>query len=54
MNEWEYLIEILERSIKKNGSKEITTEHLLRMMKMAERKVDSDDCSDLVGMGHED
>ena len=35
MNE---LIEVLELSIKKNGSVPLTTQHLLNILKMAERR----------------
>ena len=54
MSEWEYLEEILEYSIKKNGDKPITLKHLLAMMKLADKKFEQDDKLDLIGMGWED
>jgi len=34
----EDIIEVLELSIKKNGSMPLTTQHLLNILKMAERR----------------
>lgn len=42
MDDWEYLKDILEHSIKKHGDKPLTTKHLLAMMNMAERMVERD------------
>ena len=42
----EEVIEILEFSIKKNGSIPLTTEHLLNILKMAKNKLEQDDRSD--------
>lgn len=54
MDNWEYLKEILEYSIKKNGNKTLTTEHMLAMMNMADKKAECDDRYDLIGYGHDD
>jgi hypothetical protein len=43
MERWDLLLELLEASLKKNGNKEITIQHLINMMKMVDRKIDDYD-----------
>ncbi len=45
---YEYLIEVLEASVKKNGAdKVLTLGHLLAIVKMAERECNRDDGPDV-------
>ena len=50
MESLEYLLEILEASLKKNGDIPITTKHLVNIIKMAQRNMEMDDArSDMIG-----
>ena len=40
---YDYLIEILEESIKKNGEKPLTNKWLLNILKMVNKQIDQDD-----------
>jgi len=39
----EYLIEVLEKSVEKNGDIPLTTGHLLNILKLTNRKMQHDD-----------
>jgi hypothetical protein len=43
MKKWDLLLELLKDSLKKNGNKEITIQHLINMMKMVDRKINDYD-----------
>ena len=47
MDEFNLLIDILEKSIKKNGDKPLTVSHLLNMMKMVIRIEEEEDIYDI-------
>jgi hypothetical protein len=40
MEKWDLLLELLQASLKKNGNKEITIQHLINMMKMVDNKAE--------------
>ena len=40
---YDYLIEILEESVKKNGEKPLTNKWLLSILKLATKKIDNED-----------
>ena len=42
-DEWYHLQNVLKQSIQKNGSIPLTTQHLLRIMNMVERRVEQDE-----------
>ena len=46
MESYDKLIEILEASVKKNGSIPLTTQHLLNLLKMAERDLEREERDD--------
>ena len=46
MIELEKLIEILEKSVEKNGEIALTNQHLLNILKMAEEQLYKEDCED--------
>lgn len=41
--EFDKVIEILEKSVAKHGDKPLTTRHLLNILRMAERQFESED-----------
>lgn len=43
MNELDYILEILEESLKKNGDKQLTISHLINIIRMAKRKYEDED-----------
>jgi len=47
--EIETFIDVLEKSIEKNGSKPLTTNYLLNILKLMNRIEDEDDSQDLIG-----
>jgi hypothetical protein len=50
MESLEYLLEILEASLKKNGDIPITTKHLVNIIKMAQRNMEKDELqADMIG-----
>lgn len=50
MNTLEYLLEILEASLKKNGDIPITTKHWINIIKMAQRNMEKDELqADMIG-----
>jgi hypothetical protein len=40
---YDYLIEILEESVKKNGEKPLTNKWLLNILKLATKKIENED-----------
>lgn len=40
---YDYLIEILEESVKKNGEKQLTNKWLLNILKLVQKKIDQND-----------
>ena len=40
---YDYLIEILEESVKKNGEQPLTNKWLLNILKMAQSRIDNED-----------
>ena len=43
MGELDYVLDILEQSLKKNGDKPITTRHWINIIKMAQRQRELDE-----------
>ncbi len=54
MDTLDYLLEILEASLKKNGDIPITTKHWINIIKMVQQQMEEDGRLDLLGMGHDD
>ena len=54
MTTLEYLLEILEASLKKNGDIPITTKHWINIINMAQKQMEEDGRLDLLGMDHDD
>ncbi len=44
MSDLERLIEVMQESVKRNGSVPLTTGHLLNILKIVEKKSEADDC----------
>lgn len=49
MSDLERLIEVMQESVRRNGSIPLTTGHLLNILKIAERKSEADDCGPDIG-----
>ena len=49
MSDLERLIEVMQESVRRNGSIPLTTRHLLNILKIAERKYETDDCGPDIG-----
>jgi len=46
MEKWDLFLELLQASLKKNGNKEITIQHLINMMKMVDKQTEEIDSRD--------
>lgn len=54
MNTLDYLLEILEGSLKRYGDMPITTKQWIKIIHMAQQQMEEDDRLDLLGMGHDE